>query len=165
MAYVSLKIALAAGATARERKLVARSVKAWRWRPVPLRGALAPLVQLVRDPHLADAIVIWRDRIAPSGTSSGGPILGQTVTDLSGRDKVQVVLSRVMFTEIPTCERLAIAHEIGHALGLRHADAPPRGIMQPRVGLVPGLVTNAEREKARQLRVANVVGVDSYEGN
>jgi len=74
-------------------------------------------------------------------------------------------------------------HELGHAAGLRHSDASvPDGIMQ--ANLIGGLdisgpyddrnpldkggvriVTRSERERMVELRIAGVVGVDSYEGN
>lgn len=159
--------------TGREVRLLATGLAKWHWAD-PVRGKRLPdLVQFVGDADAADVLVRWEhdmgmtdvevtDDTAGKVTRSV-PILGSVDTDITGRTKCILRLSRKVFTEVdPTNWSRPAEHEIGHCLGLRH-DAG--GIMQRGVGLNPAFITQGNRERAAALRLQGVVGVDSLEGN
>ena len=156
---------------------VERAAEQWNWEDPERRSYLPDLVTVVHDPAEADVVVHWVKEVDDVLLASGESVVlkdsayGCTITN-TATGKVDIFLDKFMHLQLGPGWRIPVAlHEIGHALGLRHEDATiPNGIMQRGlVDVTEGhgfrMVTQQERELARDLRVLGVVGVDSLVGN
>ena len=161
----------------RERNAVLRAIKQWNWADPERANYLPFLMAITEDVAEADVAVHFVEDVDDILLGLGERVMlkdsahGCCVTD-TVTGACDVFIDRNMHEKLgPGWYIPVVLHELGHAAGLRHADASvPSGVMQPGlVNLEEGhgfrMVHQHERERMRELRVDNIVGVDSLEGN